>query len=170
MVKAPGVAQTSASLSIPSAAAAWTVCTQHMRHTSSSAYQPSPLICCLPHVDGCVHPQVYTTLTLALAVATAGVFADVTLHVGGMLTTIAAFVSLMWLAFTPAAPDTLVSSHSVCGLFMVPSVWCPGVVELAEIRCCCSLVCWGQHSLFLLPGFVWHPVMQSCAQSVSTPC
>jgi hypothetical protein len=104
-----------------------------MRHTSRSAYhkhQLSPLICCLPHVDGCVHPQVYTTLTLALAVASAGVFADVTLHVGGILTTIAAFVSLMWLAFTPAAPDTLVSSHGValswCRL-------CVCVVEPAEI-------------------------------------
>lgn len=40
-------------------------------------------------------PQVYTTLAVTLLIAAAGVFTDVTFHVGGVLTGIASFVSLL---------------------------------------------------------------------------
>jgi hypothetical protein len=52
--------------------------------------------------------QVYATLTAAVIVSAVGIVADVNFHIGGVLTTILAFGSLTWLAFTPASPDNLV--------------------------------------------------------------
>lgn len=62
----------------------------------------------LPH-----HTQVYTTLTLALAVLCVGITADVFTHVGGLLTTVAGFGALTWLTLTPATPDNLVSARQL---------------------------------------------------------
>eukprot|EP00878_Enallax_costatus_P047388 GHUV01057997.1.p1 GENE.GHUV01057997.1~~GHUV01057997.1.p1 ORF type:complete len:151 (-),score=10.66 GHUV01057997.1:468-920(-) len=49
--------------------------------------------------------KVYTTLTFAVALATLGVVADLVSHVGGILTTVAALGSLIWLGFTTPADN-----------------------------------------------------------------
>lgn len=72
--------------------------------------------CSLPHLRTwpgtetlCCPMQVYTTLTLAVGLATLGIVADLVYHVGGALTTIAAVISLVWLGFTSPVTDSPVS-------------------------------------------------------------
>jgi hypothetical protein len=59
--------------------------------------------------------QVYATLTLAVGLLTLGVAADVAFHVGGVLTGLASFGSLLWLGFTTPADS--------------------------QVRCCCCCCC-----------------------------
>jgi hypothetical protein len=47
--------------------------------------------------------QVYATLTLAVGLLTLGIAADVAFHIGGVLTGLASFGSLLWLGFTTPA-------------------------------------------------------------------
>lgn len=52
--------------------------------------------------------QVYTTLVFAVAMAAIGVATDIAFHVGGILTTVAAIGSMLWLMSTSAAPENQV--------------------------------------------------------------
>lgn len=52
--------------------------------------------------------QVYATLTAAVVLAAVGIATNITFHVGGFLSVLLAFGSLIWLAFTPAYPQNLV--------------------------------------------------------------
>lgn len=61
--------------------------------------------------------RVYATLTLALVVAALGTTANLVLHIGGWLTTLAAFGSLMWLVMTPATPANLNKRYGLLGAF-----------------------------------------------------
>jgi hypothetical protein len=60
--------------------------------------------------------QVYATLTLAVGLLTLGVAADVAFHVGGVLTGLASFGSLLWLGFTTPA-DSQVCCCCCCRCF-----------------------------------------------------
>jgi hypothetical protein len=62
----------------------------------------------------CVALQVYATLTLAVGLLTLGVAADVTFHVGGTVTALASFVSLIWLGFTTPADSQVSCSNACC--------------------------------------------------------
>lgn len=61
--------------------------------------------------------RVYATLLLAVACAAAGAAADSFLHVGGMLTTLAALATMAALAATPASPSTLARRTRLLTLF-----------------------------------------------------
>ncbi len=57
--------------------------------------------------------RVYATLAAALLTAAVGVAADVTFHIGGLITTLAAFGSLLWLSFSNPDVDSQVWTASI---------------------------------------------------------
>jgi len=57
--------------------------------------------------------QVYATLMAAVLLASVGIATDVMYHVGGTLTTLMAFGSLIWLSFTPPTAENQVSLHVI---------------------------------------------------------
>lgn len=54
--------------------------------------------------------KVYLTLACALAVTALGAYTDITFHVGGLLTFIVGFISMVWLTSMTASPSNLVRS------------------------------------------------------------
>lgn len=67
--------------------------------------------------------RVYATLAVALLVAAAGVCAELTLGLPPVLGTLLLFGSMIWLGFTPAAPEYQVSARCVCQRACVVAGW-----------------------------------------------
>lgn len=61
--------------------------------------------------------RVYATLAAALLTAAVGVAADVTFHIGGLITTLAAFGSLLWLSFSNPDVDSQAKRLTLLGTF-----------------------------------------------------
>eukprot|EP00879_Flechtneria_rotunda_P000617 GHRR01000730.1.p1 GENE.GHRR01000730.1~~GHRR01000730.1.p1 ORF type:complete len:249 (+),score=79.29 GHRR01000730.1:182-928(+) len=104
--------------------------------------------------------KVYTTLTLALGLATLGVIADVLYHVGGALTTIAALVSLVWLGFTQPGYHNQGKRYALLGTFAFcqgtsigPLVGLalavnPGIILTAALSATAVFACFSLSALF----------------------
>lgn len=61
--------------------------------------------------------KVYATLTAAVVLAVIGSATDVVFHIGGVLTTLLAFGSLLWLSFTPATAENQAKRYALLGAF-----------------------------------------------------
>ncbi|KIY93165.1 Bax inhibitor 1 [Monoraphidium neglectum] len=87
---------------------------------------PFSKIFSLGHIDSRIQKhlqKVYTTLAATLLVAAAGVYADVTYHVGGAVTGLLAFGSLMALVFMAPTQQNLQKRYALLAAF----AFCQGV-------------------------------------------
>lgn len=103
--------------------------------------------------------KVYATLTLAVGLLTLGIAADVTFHVGGALTALASFGSLIWLGFTTPADGqnkryALLGTFAFCqGTSIGPLVGLalainPAIVMTAALASTAIFACFSLSALF----------------------
>jgi FtsH-binding integral membrane protein len=103
--------------------------------------------------------KVYATLTLAVGLLSLGVAADVVFHVGGLLTGLASFGSLLWLGFTTPADSSnkryaLLGTFAFCqGTAIGPLVGLalavnPAIVMTAALASTAIFACFSLSALF----------------------